>query len=134
MNLETIIVDDDPIVIYLHKVMLADGGVCNNPSTAYDGEQALNHIIHSDKKNCNYLVFLDINMPIMNGWEFLDAIQTLPFSNQIFVVMATSSLDSSDREKSHQYHQVIGFAEKPLNEETCKKIKALPELAAFFTT
>jgi CheY-like chemotaxis protein len=72
---------------------------------------------------------LDINMPVMNGWEFLQAVQTTDFADSLSVIMVTSSIDQGDREQARQFKQVITFMEKPLNVETCKQILHLPELS-----
>jgi len=128
MNLVTIIADDDDIVIFLHRIMLEDSGLCSNPISVENGQLALDYIVSHQSKDTSFLVFLDINMPVFSGWDFLNAIQALPFTHQVFVVMVTSSLDSADKEKANHYSQVIDFVEKPLNEDICIQIKNLPEI------
>ncbi len=68
-------------------------------------------------------IFLDINMPEMNGFEFLEAYQRLPeeVRNNCIIVMLTSSLDPEDRERTQANPYVHGFINKPLNEERLKK-------------
>jgi CheY-like chemotaxis protein len=68
------------------------------------------------------LIFLDINMPIMDGWEFLDEFQKLPdfLLEKCKVTMLTSSLDHDDIEKSKKYKCVVGFISKPLTVEILK--------------
>ncbi len=63
-------------------------------------------------------IFLDINMPEMNGFEFLDAYKTLPenVKNNCIIVMLTSSLDPEDKDKANDNPYVYGFINKPLNE------------------
>jgi CheY-like chemotaxis protein len=72
-------------------------------------------------------------MPILNGWEFLDSIQRERFANHLYVVILTSSVDSSDKVKAKNYSQVIGFLEKPLRAESCDFIKKIPAIAPFFS-
>jgi len=69
-------------------------------------------------------IFLDINMPEMNGFEFLDAYKELPeeVKNNCIIVMVTSSLDPEDRERTKNNPYVHGFINKPLNEERLKNI------------
>jgi CheY-like chemotaxis protein len=120
MMLETIIADDDEMVVFLHKIAAAESGLSQRPVVAYNGSQALDFI----QKNTAtpFLILLDINMPVMDGWEFLDAIQNLE-SPSVFVVMVTSSVDSRDRNKALKYAQVIDYIEKPLSVEVCVQIK-----------
>jgi CheY-like chemotaxis protein len=129
MKLETLIVDDDEMVVFLHKIAVAESGLSTKPVVAFNGNQALDHISHQRGSGSAFLILLDINMPELDGWEFLEAIQSL--QETIFVVMVTSSVDSRDRNKSKTYKQVIDYVEKPLSINTCIQIKNLPQLANF---
>jgi response regulator RpfG family c-di-GMP phosphodiesterase len=64
-------------------------------------------------------------MPVMNGWQFLDAVEQRPYSDQIFVIIVTSSIDYEDRIKAQGYSHVIDYIEKPLNIETCERIRQI---------
>lgn len=132
MSLKVLVVDDDEVVIFLHKMMVEDSGLSPEPISFKDGKAAIEYLNEQYKEGDFYLILLDINMPVMNGWEFLDAIQTMPFSNLTSVVMVTSSIDSIDRDKAKQYTQVIDYIEKPLNLDTCNRIKCLPQIAGLF--
>lgn len=132
MSLKVLIADDDEVVIFLQKMMVVHSGLSPEPISFNDGKAAIDYLNEQYKEGDSYLILLDINMPVMNGWEFLDAIQTMPFSNAVSVVMVTSSIDSKDRDKAKQYTQVIDYIEKPLNIETCNRIKRLPQIADLF--
>src|SRR5687768_11583574 len=123
MKVETLIVDDDEMVIFLHKIAVVESGLTPNPVIAYNGRQALDFINRSENRETVFLVLLDINMPELNGWEFLDAIQSVDAS--IYVVMVTSSVDSRDKKKAKSYKQVIEYMEKPLSINACLQIKTL---------
>lgn len=129
MKLETLIVDDDEMVVFLHKIAVAESGLSTKPFVAFNGSQALNHILNNSKDDLAFLILLDINMPEMDGWEFLEGIQGL--QKTIFVVMVTSSVDSRDRKKSKNFKQVIDYVEKPLSVNSCLHIKNLPQLTQF---
>ena len=122
MEIKTLIIDDDPIVIFLHKKIIQKCELAADPLTFLNGKQCLDFFIQSANEHDNHLLFLDINMPVMNGWEFLEKIQKTSFAKKVFVVMTTSSVDSYDRKKAMEYSQVISFLEKPLTIEKCKEI------------
>lgn len=122
MELKTLIIDDDPIVIFLHKKIIQKCELAAEPLTFLNGKQCLDFFMQSAEESDNHLLFLDINMPVMNGWEFLEDIQKTPFSDKVFVVMTTSSVDSYDRKKAMEYKQIISFLEKPLTIEKCREI------------
>lgn len=130
MSLKVLIVDDDKMIKLLHKMMVFKSGLCTEPLVFDDGKTAFDFLVahHADFEN--YLILLDINMPIMNGWEFLDAIQGKDFENKLQVIMVTSSVDSGDKNKAKQYPQILDFLEKPLKVDACNYLKNLPSVAA----
>ncbi len=134
MNLNVLIVDDDKMITLLHKVMVVKNKISTNPPLLFsDGKMALEFLSSEYNPEERYLVLLDINMPVLNGWEFLDSIQSEQYANDLLVIIVTSSVDSSDKQKARTYPQVIGFLEKPLRAESCDFIKAIPSIAPFFS-
>jgi CheY-like chemotaxis protein len=122
MSLKVLIVDDDEIVIMIHRMMTIKSGLSADPICFSNGADAVAYLQSNFTEKDNYLVLLDLNMPLMNGWEFLDSIGPFP---GLEIVIVTSSIDNRDHEKAKTYKQVIDFIEKPLNLETCAKIKNL---------
>jgi CheY-like chemotaxis protein len=112
---KVLIIDDDPGVIFLHEIIVKESKLNLTPESFKDAREALEYIIFLDNAESRLLLFLDINMPKMNGWEFLDALIEKVKIADIKVVMVTSSLSKSDRDKSSNYHVVIDFWEKPMN-------------------
>jgi len=129
MSLKVLIVDDDKMIKLVHKMMVLKSGLCTEPLVFDDGKSAFDFLVSKHTDFDNYLVLLDINMPIMNGWEFLDAIQGKEFEKKLIVVMVTSSVDTGDRNKAKEYPQIIDFLEKPLKVDACNYIKNLPSIA-----
>ena len=131
--LETILcVDDDPITLMLCKKVIMKANFSKNIDTAVNGEDALkyfdNLIIESDSNNTNYpqLIFLDLNMPVMNGWEFLDIFsknQYLKHFSATKVIVLSSTIDPDDIAKSKQYPMVIEFLSKPITTEILELLK-----------
>ncbi len=132
MSLEIAIVDDDKIIIFLHKIMMEKSGLSSNPLCYLSARDLLNELKTKSNNKQKYLIFLDINMPEMNGWEFLDAVSTSAFANQVYVVIVTSSIDSADREMAMKYKCVIDYYEKPIDTSSCNRIKYIPDIAPFY--
>ena len=120
-----LIIDDDDNWCYLTKVLLEDVVIGKQILTAYNGEDAIKILqnILSNGGNLPELILLDLNMPVMNGFEFLEAItQTESWdlsSTKIYI--CTSSILSNDKEKSKLY-PVAGFITKPYSDEILKDI------------
>ncbi|WP_158975430.1 response regulator [Cellulophaga sp. L1A9] len=131
MILEILLVDDDPIGQYLHNSMLNKCDV-SGQKMFENGALALKYIMEKKDQEILFLIFLDINMPVMNGWELLEALNKTPSKAAFKVVILTSSIDYSDREKADQHAQVFKFVEKPLTIACVEDIKANADLASFF--
>ncbi|MFP5040756.1 response regulator [Parasediminibacterium sp. JCM 36343] len=131
-NLKVLIVDDDPVVVLMHKRIVANCNLSNAPLTFKNGKEAFEYISNTND-NSVYLVLLDINMPVMNGWDFLNSIQEMPNDSRFFVMMVSSSVSEPDKEKAKEYSQVIGYLEKNLNATVCKEIKNIDAISHFFT-
>ncbi|GHA43080.1 response regulator [Salinimicrobium marinum] len=129
MDYKVVLVDDDAVVLFLHKVLVKRSCLPPVAFSCKNAREALEEMKGSGVENTPYLVLLDINMPIMNGWEFLDAIQSEKFKDHIYVVIATSSINSHDHRKAEEYPQFIDYLEKPLSVEVlnsvCDKIESL---------
>ncbi|WP_212003421.1 response regulator [Chitinophaga sp. HK235] len=115
------IVDDDPIHQQIAKIMIERQGISTNIRVFSDAQDVLDHIrLHADKvDDLPDLILLDLNMPIMDGWEFLDEYslfhEQLPKEIRIFVL--TSSIDEKDKERVRHYAVVNGYLTKPLSKE-----------------
>ena len=70
------------------------------------------------------MILLDINMPQMDGWQFLEGLLAIRpnFNNETIIYVVTSSIAHSDREKANSIEEVSGFLSKPLSVEHLKKL------------
>lgn len=68
------------------------------------------------------LIFLDINMPVMDGWDFLQELNRDPAFQQLTVIMLTSSVDPADLARAKSNNLVKGYVAKPINESNLQKI------------
>ena len=94
------LVDDDDVTNFVNESLVEDEGVAKELLVAKNGQEALNLIQEKkfDTADCPKLILLDINMPVMNGFEFLKAYQQWQEgpSQSIIIVMLTSSLNPED--------------------------------------
>ena len=125
-------VDDDPITLMLCKKVIIKSSFSNEIITSQNGEEALsyfNAIKHINNKNKPLpqpqLIFLDLNMPVMGGWEFLDHFNSQEFAefSTIKVVVLSSTIDPEDLEKSKQYPMVVDFLSKPISQSMLEYLK-----------
>lgn len=132
--LQTLIVDDDQLIQQVHELMVVDNGFAEHPLVFANGSTALAHIRQHDNEGTSFLVLLDINMPVMNGWEFLEALAITNLSSQVLVVIVTSSVDMADRLKAQRYAHVIDYVTKPVDDLVLDTIKRHQLVARYFTT
>jgi CheY-like chemotaxis protein len=115
-----LLVDDDPLNNYLSKVVLEMSLGVVEIKDFVNPELALNYIENEfeykplEEKT---ILFLDINMPTLSGWEFLDKFNKLEeaIKNQFSIYMLSSSIDPFDIERVKLNPYLIDFIEKPLD-------------------
>lgn len=130
--LKVLIIDDDDIVLLVESKIVQRCGIEKVPLTFRSGKSALEYL-ETDDKTKNYIILLDINMPEMNGWQFLEKLEGLELQKKFFVIMVTSSIDRYDKEIAVKYQNVISFIEKPITSRNCEEIKTLPAIKQFFS-
>ena len=123
----TLLVDDDPTTNYLNRKLLQRLAVTAQVREALNGQEALSLLANSctppDAPACPTLIFLDVNMPVMDGFAFLETYQQLPLAQQraTVIVMLTTSLHPADVQRAGQL-PVAGFLTKPLTEEKVAQV------------
>lgn len=122
--LTVMIVDDSDADQYLAKHVIEEFDPKAEVLQAYDGREALD--ILGQLPNQPDAIFLDINMPRMNGHEFLAEYETWE-EQSVVVIMLTSSDQSLDKEKSQAYQSVIEYFTKPVTVSDLEKIPQLTE-------
>jgi CheY-like chemotaxis protein len=123
-----LLIDDDDDCNFFHQRLLNKMQCAEKVQIANNGNEALNFLKSStDGKHPQPdIIFLDINMPGMNGWEFLIEYEKLneEFKAKIVLIMLTSSLNTDDRDLAMSYPDVCGFNNKYLDKESLTKILA----------
>ncbi|WP_158860309.1 response regulator [Lunatibacter salilacus] len=120
--MKIILVDDDPIVILLQKKLMEKVGMIDEVESFNSGEEALSFLVNQ-KADEDYLMFLDINMPGLSGWQVLDKLKESKLDENISVIIITSSIEQAEREKSKYYGQIIDFWIKPFNLQSFNRLK-----------
>ena len=113
MSLDILVVDDNEADQFLCDFMIKNVDDEATIHRAYDGQEALE--VLAELKGGIDMIFVDINMPRMNGFEFLEAYQSRNSNETSVVFMLTSSLQEQDKNRCESFPQVKGFMTKPLS-------------------
>lgn len=109
-----LLIDDDPIQNLINSKMIEKINVTENLIIAQNGQEALQKMNEENLPNPD-IIFLDINMPVMDGWTFLDTLSNMAQAKQPKIYMLTSSVSPDDIKRSKEHGLVEGFITKPLS-------------------
>ncbi|MCX6204875.1 MAG: response regulator [Bacteroidetes bacterium] len=121
-----LIIDDDPLFLLLVKKTIMKYEFAKTISAFSNGLEAFDELKQKINEPAALpdIILLDINMPIMDGWEFLD--QFLPFlektAKKISIYIATSSIAEDDKKKAKTYPTIIDYLLKPIDQPILAKI------------
>jgi CheY-like chemotaxis protein len=125
-----LVIDDDEPTNFLSRVIIEETYCANKIVTVQSAEEALKYINCAKTKgvvsDCPMpdLIFLDINMPCMDGWEFLDNYR-LFYENQkppAILIMLTTSFNPEDEIKARSLADIAGYINKPLTQEVMREV------------
>lgn len=112
------IIDDDPIFVYGTKKVMKEVDFCEDVMVFHNGQDAINGLreLAEENKELPSLIFLDLNMPVMDGWDFLDDFITIPNNNRekVHVYVISSSIDANDFIRARNYEVVNNYILKPI--------------------
>jgi CheY-like chemotaxis protein len=126
-----LLIDDNPADNDFHKIIIEEADVCNHVKVAMNGIEALEYIKKSGESGASNknmpipdVIFLDINMPKMSGFEFLEEYRKLEdkLKSRVVIVMLTTSLNPDDQKKAMEINSVKEFQNKPLTVESLNEI------------
>lgn len=118
-KINLLVIDDDDINIFIIKKIVEKTGFDIDMVSKSNGQQAIDYLKNTIENNLPFpnLILIDINMPVMNGWEFIEAYQTLGVTFPVDLYILSSSVYENDIEKTKSYTSVKGFISKPLSME-----------------
>lgn len=113
------IIDDDSIHQRIAQIMIEKHRLFDEYKSYTEAEQALNYLRAnlSDGGALPDVILLDLNMPVVDGWDFLEVFETFAqdLQKQIRIFIVTSSVDEKDKLRAQEYSTVKGFISKPLS-------------------
>ena len=125
-------IDDDKVTQILNGVHLNANKFCNNIIEAYNGIEAIDFFKKLESGEISMesfpeIIFLDINMPMMDGWEFLETFKSdfAHFAEKTKIFILSSSISPTDTERAENEKNIVAFLAKPLNAENLKKVSSL---------
>lgn len=125
-KVKVLLVDDDTIYQYIACKTLEATGLTNKIVTCTNGQEAYKFLETNmnDQDELPDVILLDVNMPVMNGWEFLHAFKNLhsPFLKDIRIFLVTSSVNDADINYSQQFSNVQDYIVKPLVKEKLSRV------------
>ena len=126
-NKLTYIIDDDKLTVKLISILVSKNKFCEEIQSFDNAQHAIDKLKQNASNNgvLPDAILLDLNMPVMDGWQFLDEFVLLPIKKEISVFIMTSSIDPVDIEMAKKYKIVKDYVEKPI---TSKKLDLLSNL------
>jgi CheY-like chemotaxis protein len=125
------VIDDDAPTNFISTMLIEEANCTRHLEIVDSGLKALNYLKNAndgnDEKNniiLPDLIFLDINMPRMNGWEFLDEYKKMKndYLAKPVIIMLTTSINPDDQQRAEGIPEIAGFENKPLTEEMIQRL------------
>lgn len=120
------IIDDDDVYVYAIKRLISIQNLCENIVVFKDGQQALDYFKSTEMENKLQpdVILLDVRMPVMDGWQFLDEFVKLDVASKtnFDLYMISSSIDPKDTSKASKIPLIKKYIFKPITFDELKAI------------
>lgn len=123
------IIDDDTIFLFGAKRMIESTSFCDELLVFRNGKEALETLTNmaDDGIDLPTVIFLDINMPVLDGWQFLEEFDQILKEQVIHIFILSSSIDPQDLKKAELFESVREFIHKPIKYGDLTRVKDLIE-------
>ncbi|MDB5193051.1 MAG: two-component response regulator [Segetibacter sp.] len=122
-----LLVEDDPITIMVCDRIIKMSAFAENVTSCENGKKAIDFLNNQRTASLDFpeVIFLDINMPVMNGWDFLEEFEKVQhsFTTLPRIYILSSTVDPEDYKKAKSYSSVEDFISKPLSKEFLDNIE-----------
>lgn len=125
-----LLIDDSEATNYMNQYFFEKLDACDRIDVATNGQEGLDYLMSIKEENWDTempdLILLDIKMPVLDGFGFLEQYEKLPsdMRKSVITVLLTTSMSQSDRDRAKEYESVNSFLNKPL---TIGHVKTLLE-------
>ncbi|MFA9188313.1 response regulator [Flavobacterium sp. FBOR7N2.3] len=128
-NKITYVIDDDKLSIKLMSMLISKNNFCDEIISFYNPQNALDELKNNaaNPSKLPDVILLDLNMPVLDGWQFLDEFTQVDFAKKIVIFIVSSSIDPSDLEMAKNYPIIKDYIVKPLSSEKLKHASLLIE-------
>ncbi|MEO5603053.1 MAG: response regulator [Cyclobacteriaceae bacterium] len=118
-----LLIDDDSDDNYYHQIIINKMNIVSHIDIVINGIEAIAYLKDENRIPPD-LIFLDLNMPKMNGWEFLEQYKHLGTAQKakVLIVILTTSANPDDIKRAKEIQEVTGFETKPLSKELLTEI------------
>lgn len=121
------LIDDSAFDLFIYEKLLIKSGITSSVKTFNSARDALKHLISQAENLPDIIILLDLQMPDMNGFEFIDEFGQLPetLRQKVRIFMLSSTIDTRDIEKAKASQHIIDLLPKPLEIPFLKKKLAI---------
>lgn len=122
---KVLIIDDDEINNFVCEKVIKTSGMVNEVKSVKSGQEGLNYLEGQSAQAIPDVILLDINMPFMDGWEFMEKMRTMlgdDHQNFPIVAILSSSVYEADAEKAYNYPGIQEYITKPLTIEAFQNL------------
>lgn len=119
-----LLIDDEPMTNRIQSEMIHAADFAGEIAVCRNGREALAYLDRAlEEGTWPEVIFLDINMPEMNGWEFLDAFRLRAYKDKPFIFLQSATQNEADKKRVETYPEIIEFIKKPVNIEVLERLK-----------